>query len=114
MAGGFWAVFVGFRLHCRYHHRLSKSELSLSLWFIEIRIIVIVMVYRSQNYRYRYRYRYRLSTFSAVVVPKLFEFRYPTLTVYQPFLTSYRASARPVVYESQVSPFGSTIHVYTT
>ena len=48
------------------------SPLSLSLSFIGM------FVFRFGNDNYRYRYR--LSTFSAVIVPKLFEFRYPTLS----------------------------------
>ena len=44
----------------------------LSLSFIEM------FVFRFGNDNCRYRYRYRLSTFSAVIVPKKVEFRYPT------------------------------------
>ena len=51
--------------------RRSSPPLSLSLSFIDM------FVFRFGNDNDRYRYH--LSTFSAVVVPKLFEFRYPTL-----------------------------------
>ena len=65
MAGEFW-VFV----------RRFSPHLSLSLSFIE------VFVFRFGNDNYRYRYRNRLSSFFAVIVPKLLEFRYPTLVYY--------------------------------
>ena len=47
-------------------------------------IIVNVIVYRNGrpcfgSVTIMIEYRYRLSTFSVVIVPKLFEFRYPTL-----------------------------------
>ena len=60
MAGWLWVVRVGFRLHCRDRHRLSKCS-----------------CFGPKNGNYRYRNR--LSTFSAVVVSNLFKFRYPTL-----------------------------------
>ena len=60
MAGGLWAVFVGFRLIYRYRCRLSKCSCFGSVTII----IVIDIIYR---------------LFFAVIVPKLVEFRYPRL-----------------------------------
>ena len=50
----------------------ESLSLLLSLSFNEL----FVFQFGNNNYRYRYR----LSTFSAVIVPTLSEFRYPTLT----------------------------------
>ena len=58
-----------------------------------------------------YRYRYRLSTFSAFIVPKLFQFRHPTLLM-DTFVVLYRCRSYGVVYHSSLAPYRSLAYCY--